>query len=93
MSLALLIFWGAVGWCGTGWRRWPPPPPPDPWWFIERIIAIVGGLAGGVLFNSAWTVVQDQPLNVVASAVGALVGAYILMDLAAFLRPRATKAS
>jgi len=87
MSLALLIFWGTVGWCGTPWpRRWPPPPPPppSPWWFVSRIIGIAGGVIGGWLFNQAWPVQEVGGaigLAVAASGVGALVGSIILEDV------------
>jgi uncharacterized membrane protein YeaQ/YmgE (transglycosylase-associated protein family) len=92
MSIGLLIFWGAVGWCGTPWpHRWPPPPPPDPWWFIDRIVGIIGGVIGGILFNQAWPMVETQGLvglAVAASGVGALVGAFVLLDLYGLVRGR-----
>ena len=88
MSIGWYLFWGAVGWCGTGWPWWwrrpPPPPPPDPWWFVDRIVSIVGGLVGGFLFTQAWPFDQAGNLvwlAVVASGVGALVGSIILQDL------------
>ncbi len=97
MSLALFIFWGVVGWCGTPWpRRWPPPPPPppDPWWFISRIVGIAGGVIGGWLFNRVWPVQEAQGaigLAVAASGVGALAGSIILEDILGLVRggPRA----
>jgi uncharacterized membrane protein YeaQ/YmgE (transglycosylase-associated protein family) len=91
MSIGLLIFWGAVGWCGTPWpRKWPwPPPPPDPWWFIDRVVGIVGGVIGGILFTQAWPMSEAaQGLEVAASGVGALVGALILLDLYGIVRKR-----
>jgi uncharacterized membrane protein YeaQ/YmgE (transglycosylase-associated protein family) len=88
MSIAGFLFWAAVGWCGTlwpgWWRRPPPPPPPDPWWFVDRIVGIIGGLVGGILFTQAWSITQTGDLgglSVAASGVGALVGALILLDL------------
>ena len=87
MSLSLLIFWGVAGWCGTPWpRRWPlpPPPPPAPKWFINRIVGIVGGVVGGLLFNQAWPVQEFQGslgLAVVASGVGAFIGSLFLQDI------------
>ena len=91
MSVALLIFWAAVGWCGTPWPGWwrkPwPPPPPDPWWVIDRVVGIVGGVVGGWLFNNSWPVGQPElGTAVVFSGVGALVGAIILHDLYGFVR-------
>jgi uncharacterized membrane protein YeaQ/YmgE (transglycosylase-associated protein family) len=89
MSVALFIFWGAVGWCGTPWpwRVPPPPPPPDLWWFIDRIVGIVGGIIGGWLFAQAWPIPQaDAALAVLASGAGALVGTLILSDLYALVR-------
>ena len=86
MSIGMLIFWAAVGWCGTPWRKWPPPPPdPDPWWLI-RVIAIIGGIVGGVLFNAAWPVTNAGVVEVVASGAGALVGSIILLDVFGFVR-------
>lgn len=92
MSIGLVVFWAAVGWCGT-WPRplpWPFPngPTPDPW-FVIRIVAIVGGLIGGFLFNQAWPVAETQGLTglaVAASGVGALVGSIILLDLYGLIR-------
>ena len=50
MSVALLIFWGAVGWCGTPWR-WPIPPPLLPpggsstaWWALWGALLASGFL-------------------------------------------------
>jgi uncharacterized membrane protein YeaQ/YmgE (transglycosylase-associated protein family) len=93
MSLGLLLFWGAVGWCGTPWPGWwrhpPPPPPPDPWWLISRLVGIVCGVIGGWLFNQAWPVTQagaGAGLEVVASGVAALVGAIVLLDLVSMVR-------
>jgi len=85
--MALLIFWGVVGWCGTPWpRRWPPPPPPppSPWWFVNRAVGITGGLIGGWLFNQAWPIQEVQGavgLAVAASGVGALAGTFFLQDI------------
>ena len=93
MSVALLIFWGAVGWCGTPWR-WPVPPPPPPWWVIDRMVGIVGGVIGGWLFTQAWPLSQtDIGLAVVASGVGAWVGATILHDLYGLIRGARSTAS
>jgi hypothetical protein len=83
MTLPLAIFWGLVGWCGTPWpRRWPfpPPPPPDPWWFIIQIAGVIGGIIGGWAFNQAWAVGTD-PVSVVASGVGALIGSVLVTDI------------
>ena len=88
MTIGTLLFWGAVGWCGTAWPWWwrppPPPPGPDPWWFIDRIVSIVGGVLGGWVFTQAWPMDQAgqlMGLAVVASGVGALVGSFIIYDL------------
>jgi len=86
MTIGMLIFFGAVGWCGTGWPWWwhrpPPPPPPDPWWFIDRIVGIVGGVVGGWLFTQGWAIPdQGGGLSAAAAGLGALVGSLILLDL------------
>ncbi len=79
-------FWALVGWCGTrwpGWWRFPPPPPPppgDPW--FSKIAGIVGGIAGGWLYNLAWPMGADvTSVAVAATAVGAFIGAVVLGDL------------
>jgi hypothetical protein len=79
MNIALWVLWGAVGWCGTPWRRWPPPPDPDPWWW--RVIGIVGGLAGGWLFSSAWQAGSDPATYAALSSLGALAGSIIVQDV------------
>jgi uncharacterized membrane protein YeaQ/YmgE (transglycosylase-associated protein family) len=90
MRLSLFVLWAIVGWCGTPWPRWwrwPPPPPPlpdpDPW-PIYKVIGIVGGIAGGWVFTqvfepnpSPWNIA----INAAASAVGAVLGARLLLDL------------
>lgn len=87
MSIGLVVFWAAVGWCGTWPRPWPWPIPkgPTPFpWLISRVIGIVGGLIGGFLFNQAWPIGDTQGLAglaVAASGVGAFVGAIILLDV------------
>jgi uncharacterized membrane protein YeaQ/YmgE (transglycosylase-associated protein family) len=87
VSLGALIYFAAVGWCGTGWPWWwrrpPPPPPPDPWWFIDRIVGIVGGVVGGWLFTQSWPVAEGAGagLSLVAAGFGALVGSLIILDL------------
>lgn len=81
MDIALWVLWGAVGWCGTPWRRWPPPPEPDPWWW--RVLGVVGGLIGGWAFSSAFPATSgDMYMHAVASSLGALAGSIILQDLA-----------
>ena len=79
--------WALVGWCGTPWpRKWwpfpPPPPGPDPWY--SKIAGVVGGLAGGWIYNLAWPMAANVTgVDVAATAVGAFVGGAVLGDLVA----------
>ena len=93
MSVPLLIFWGAVGWCGTPWPRWwkNPPPPPDPWWIIGQVIGIVGAIVGGWLFTQAWA--ASDALSVLASGAGALAGAIIASDITGLVMPKTRQAA
>jgi uncharacterized membrane protein YeaQ/YmgE (transglycosylase-associated protein family) len=94
MSAALVIFFGAVGWCGTvgpwWWRKPGPPPPPDPWWIIDRIVGIIGGVIGGWLFTQGWPIPDQGDIGraVVAAGVAALVGSLILLDIYGLVRAR-----
>ena len=89
MQISLFVLWAVVGWCGTpfpGWWWWwrlpPPPPPPEPWPII-KLISVVGGLAGGWVFTNVFGP-GPQPWAIVsaaATAVGAFLGARLLVDL------------
>ena len=87
MNWSLWVLWGAVGWCGTPWRRWPPPPPPDPdpWWW--RVIGIVGGIIGGWAYTAIWAQgTGDMAIYAAATCVGAVVGSVIVQDIAGLAR-------
>jgi hypothetical protein len=77
------VLWALVGWCGTPWRRpwWPPPPPgPDPWY--SKFASVVGGIAGGWVYNLTWAMGANVTgVDVAATAVGAFVGGVVLGDL------------
>lgn len=75
-----MLLWALSGWCGTPWRRWPPPPPPDPWWF-EKLLGIVGGLAGGWYFHTL-----DS--NLMTGIVAAFITGRVLSDIGAALMPQ-----
>ncbi|MBF2004758.1 GlsB/YeaQ/YmgE family stress response membrane protein [Chlorogloeopsis fritschii PCC 9212] len=89
MSLPLLIFWALVGFCPQ------PPLMPSrvstsatiehiPWWrwWTSKIIGIVGGILGGWLFVRVWPVVAVMSsIDVAATAVGAFIGAVVLMHI------------
>jgi hypothetical protein len=65
-----------------------PPPPPDPEWpidgfvgprpWIEALIGIAGGLAGGLLFNSMATGEVLTRVDLAATSFGALLGGNLL---------------
>lgn len=86
MNLAFWVLWGATGWCGTPWRRWPiPEPDPEPWW--RRVIGVVGGLIGGFVYSSVWREAGgDTALYAAATSLGALIGSAIVQDLAGLAR-------
>ncbi|HEX5707028.1 MAG TPA: hypothetical protein VFX96_07020 [Pyrinomonadaceae bacterium] len=76
------LFWALAGWCGTPWRRWPPPPPPDPWWWIIKIIAVVGGIVGGILTDRYIGAAERSPIRFVATVVGAALLGRVLAEIA-----------
>lgn len=83
------LLWALAGWCGTPWRRpwWPPPPPPngDPW-YISKLAGVVGGLAGGWVYNATWPIGGNATgVDVAATAVGAVVGGILLGDVVAMV--------
>lgn len=92
------VLWGLVGWCGTpypGWWLWyiihhlkPPPPDGDPW-LIYKVIGIIGGLAGGWVFQQVWSAGPEvSAIGAATSAVGALVGSVVFNDIAALIMGR-----
>ena len=87
MSLTLLVFWALVGICPEMPRirwPWPSPPPPEPWWrwWTYKFVGILGGLLGGWLYTQVWpTVGIISGVDVAATAIGAFVGAVILMNV------------
>lgn len=77
-------------------RRVPPPPPPDPlleafgprphpW--LEVSIGIVGGLAGGFLFNSVATGEVLTRVDLAATSFGAFLGGNLLSRLSSLANP------
>jgi hypothetical protein len=79
MRIALLVLWGITGWCATLLLlrlRLPPPPldtpeepPPRPNWLLRRVIGVVGGVVGGLVFTAAfgprpepWIIFKPQPV-------------------------------
>jgi hypothetical protein len=74
MRFSLLALWALEGWCLVGLVRWwlPPPldipeRPPRPNWRTLRIISVVGGIIGGMVFTAAfgypvpWVTAGPQP--------------------------------
>jgi hypothetical protein len=46
LTLAAMAAWTGDDWCPT------PPRPPWPWpWFMRKIIAVLGGIGGVILFQ------------------------------------------
>jgi hypothetical protein len=115
MRLSLFVLWALVGWCGNEplvWlvlRRWwwavppTPPPPPDPWpiLFLPRIICLVGGVIGGLVFTAVfgpgpqpWITAGPYPqpwipvVVAAATTVGAFLGARLLVDIYALVTGR-----
>lgn len=80
----LYAIWAISGWCGNEIRRWrlpPAPPPPDPWvpWLVGTVVGVLGGIAGGGLFNA---IGASDPMP---GIVGALMGGVVLSGFVARL--------
>lgn len=75
----LYLFWALVGWCGTPWRGWPPPPP-DPWWWVIKVLAVVGGICGGLLVDRYLGGPDTTPVRLIATAIGAYAGGRFLAE-------------
>jgi hypothetical protein len=92
MNTALLLAYAIAGWCGTIprlWWRFPPPPPPDPFREIPfRLAGVLGGIAGGFLYSSAFSMQSLDAVNVAATAFGALLGGMLASDLAGLAMAR-----
>ena len=65
--MGTLAFAAAMGWCGTPYPGWfleylrrkkkpSPPSPPEPWKqdFLNPVIGILGGVAGGYLASTGF---------------------------------------
>jgi hypothetical protein len=74
MRPSLFVLWAIVGWCATPWLWYPsyPDPDPDPWPLkfivVSRIIGVVAGIAGGLIFmqmfdpeSILWIAGKPQP--------------------------------
>jgi hypothetical protein len=83
----LYVLWAFGGWCGTpypGWLLGPHPhPDPDPWWI--KLVAIVGGVLGGLAVSRLAplaTVPDTAPaMTFVATMVGAFVVGRVFTDI------------
>jgi hypothetical protein len=82
----LYVLWAFSGWCGTPWPGWwrgpHPHPDPDPW--LIRVVAIVGGILGGLAvgrFAPTGTVPDGAPAFV-ATMIGAFVTGRVFSDIA-----------
>jgi hypothetical protein len=84
------ILWALVGWCGTPWpHRWfphpPTPPDPDPVWM--KIAGVIGGIAGGFVFDRVWPMGGNvTSVEVAVTAIGAFIGAIVLSDITSMAR-------
>jgi hypothetical protein len=76
------LFWGLAGWCGTPWRRWPPPPDPEPWWWVVKVIAVLGGIGGGILANNLLEGTEAGALHWIATVVGAMIVGRVVSEIA-----------
>ena len=85
MELGLFVVWMLAGWCGTGPIRLPIPPPPTPNPWILRALGVVGGVAGGWLFASAWPG-EVTAIYAASTAVGAVIGSIVVQDLVGLTR-------
>jgi hypothetical protein len=86
--------------CGTPWPgRWrlkrPRPDPPWPWltrdYFIEKVLGVVGGIAGAAILDRVAAVPDTAPalntlVSFIAVSVAAAVGARTLIEVYGILR-------
>ena len=63
MNWPLILLWILASWVLI--IHWLPDPPPD---WMTCIIGIVGGVAGGYLFNMAWPGPAESVIGVVVGA-------------------------
>lgn len=84
METGVFALWMLVGWCGTPPPRpWPFPngPTPDPW--IIKAVGVIGGLIGGLAYQTAFGIVVTDgyvAINTLATSLGAFIGARVLAD-------------
>lgn len=88
MSLSFFVLWALAGWCApsftsAGSIRSEPVPMP---WLVARIVGVVGGVAGGLIFA---LVFRAEPVPfpwqvavyAAATSVGAFVGGRLVSDI------------
>ena len=76
MNLPAILLWVLASWVLI--HFWLPDPPPD---WVGRIAGLVGGVAGGWLFNAAWPVEHMTGVDAAATVVGAAIGAGTLLSV------------
>ena len=77
----MYALWAMVGWCGTPWRRFPiPDPDPEPWWLV-KILAIVGGILGGILVRRMVGGQDTDPAVIIATSIGAYAVGRVLSEV------------
>jgi hypothetical protein len=63
MRISLIFLWGLVGWCATlvpillhlpPGLDGTPDPPPRPNWATLRLIGVIGGIIGGLVFTQVF---------------------------------------
>jgi len=77
MYLPIFLLWVLASWVLIIF--WLPDPPPD---WVGRIAGLIGGVAGGFLFNMAWPVEHMTGVDAAATVVGAFIGAGTLFSVA-----------
>lgn len=77
MNLPVILLWVLASWVLIIF--WLPDPPPD---WMGRIAGLIGGVAGGYLFNMAWPVEHMTGVDAAATVVGAAIGAGTLVSVA-----------
>lgn len=77
MYLPIFLLWLLASWVLIIF--WLPDPPPD---WVGRIAGLIGGVAGGFLFNMAWPVEHMTGVDAAATVVGAVIGAGTLFSVA-----------
>ena len=90
MEPLILFLAAGAAWTGDDWCP-TPPRPPWPWpWFLRKIIAVIGGILGVIVFDELIGGGDALSIAVVAMVSGVTL-ASIVGGFAGMARPAATR--